>query len=1759
MAPFDNSYSSNLTNKLSPLIEGQVPDFVQSDHPLFVKFLKYYYEYLEAGELRVTVNIDNLLLELETKSHVLDVDGNQIVLEDGTLITGETVGTDGKFVVNETITGSTSKATAKVLVDDLGNATNPRMFITSQQQFQTGETITGGTSGATGTVDRYRANPVQTIQQLLEYANVDNTIYDFLDQLRESFMNAIPNNLATGVDKRNLIKNIRELYRAKGTSEGHKIFMRMLLGETSEVIYPNKFMMRTSDGNWVNQVILRCSPSANAIPTELIGVLITGQTSGATAVVSNALSTAEGGAAIVQFELNPDSIVGTFTDGESITGTSRVQDVTMTFTIRGMVTNLNVSGGGILYDVGDDLELDTQSAIGNAEAKAKVGSIKRGSVSEVIIDDAGTKYDVGDVLTFTTTESSTNTKDATGFVSVIDGSIILDGTDSSTTNAGDTLILEGRTTSQLEDFQIVLDGGGTEASAVVNGETTESATVTLDGNSGTIVVGMTISGEDISRSSGITVTAVSTQNSITISSTLTLADDINLFFDNTADGIGDTLVLNGIDSSSTHAGSNILLSPNGYDLPLSLDTYGTETDSFALEEGTVATGEITKIFISDGGGGYSLLPTATVASTGGTGAALLATTTTIGAVDSADIANQGFEYTQAPESQFHANFVLKDVTGTFATTNTLTTHTGTVKNYNATTKVLETTFEDVVRFVLETGNLENFALESGTAVDTDRFEGSLLAENVIETDDQLVDESGNNLVLDTSFPGKQLDYFFLEEGTDDGKDGFLVEEDVRIGIFLHEGLDHSAIALESAPGRNGGSVDPTNGRAFYDKLLSEQDGDLLIFETEGLSTERYFETGSHSRNRFVTEESAVTAILDDAGDSLITNGDTFHDANDVEIFLVLDGTDSSSTNAGDRITNESETHNNNLTLDGSAVAEVTVNGAVTSSDQITVDGVSGTIAVGMHVTVKSGATSIADSASSTAISTNDVLRVTVVASQTSFTVSERITVANDVVFSLQTDAGGKLVHDIETADGNIAINGTDSNSADAGDNIVNQDLIDFTTSPVTITDSGGATATIASANIAKGTTTVGTQTETVPSYGSNTESLIGESLNRLQDSVFYQQFSYQIETASSSSDYITQLKKAVHPAGFNIFGKVSIATLISTAIGTTGSSLGGGYTADTDSFSPILASTFVALFDEKLQFRMGISEGFGVNNFDDEILLETDETNIGEMILNGTDSSSTNAGYRLVSETLSLNFPDFEGISISYGTAAGEFGVLVDETDSDRIIAESAEATQTSLLIDSTPDSDHITPSDAGSNFLLNGTDSSSTDAGDSIELEQSLCDKTTFFTFDLDTVNNNDNLLNEDGGNQYLETAGKGNQGAVGDGVAETHERSIISLISRKVYLPNVQASPLSTGLVILGQNSFVGHTDGGGIELEFGTAISGVLTLNGFEQINVKGSVDTVIAAGEEFQLEDFSDQNYDSGFTFEQLAKYTYDDIVLNGTDGSSTNAGDNLLLDAYDGTGRFAGDLIQGESVFNYNYFVLEDIIRQDRFIIDPFGGGELFGILQETDEIGSFKQEDGTTVTGTHGDDMLLEDETGVGRQNKISLEFQRIAPEDEVLKRSTYGFDNIGTIPIENFTNSDIEPFTYPSDIESRLVGSMRLESSLFEVTNIQLESGTAGGAFGNLVLDSSAETSAGATDENAPIPLEESESIFRNTAFDNIVLNGIDSSSTNAGSNIREEAGSFIDQLSNASIVQDTTIEGGFDSNQTRFDESDKRFDSSL
>ena len=1420
-------------------------------------------------------------------------------------------------------------------------------------------------------------------------------------------MNAIPLTLADGVSKRNLIKNIRELYRAKGTSEGHKIFMRMLLGETPDVTYPNKYMMRTSDGNWANKTIMRVAPLTTAIDaSESVGGVITGGSSGEKAVVASATSFSEGGAAIVEFELNKSSPSDTFafTSGETITTTAKDSDVTMSFTVKQIVDVPVVTNSSALYTVDQEIEFDSNTSIGSGLATAKIDTINTGQVSEIVIDDVGSKYEVGDVLTFTTSDS--NTKSAEGFVSIIDGSFLLEGTDKASTNENDYILAETGTTKHIDFFEVALEN--------------ES------GN----------------------------------------------------------LLLNGTDSSSTHAGHNVSLET--YYQQVSNDTYSTDTDRFQIEEGTDYTGGIYRVHIKDGGGGYLTIPTVTLTSTTGTGGALLATTDNIGSVGDVRMVNQGFNYSAVPAMTFRANFTLKDVSGTFTAGNTLTTHTGTVKGWDSTNNVLTTTFEDVVRKTLETGDSEGFLLEDGSRVAGDHKVSTVGINNSIEQGNEIVDANGDNIVLDNE---DTLDgYIIIESGNGLPAGSALVMESPNDTFNPPLQLEYS-------------SRDGTN---VGDGIANEDGtGDVILNETSFSIGDN---TNERQQPRFLTEDSQLIAARSSgAGSRIVT--DNFLDE-EAESTILLDGTDSSQTDAGSLLLNEDDGDNNTIRLEGTDIdfERMLLDGTDSGSpddDWVGHD-------VGGFIHLETG------TAASGVILTED--------SGTS-----------------RQNVSAKILHDIETASGVVSLDGTDSTSTNAGDDIINEDAIDFFANatavnpyPITITDSGGATGTIVKANIAKGTSSIAVFTETDKSYGVNIESLIGEDLNRIQDSYYYQQFSYEVESGFGANSYLDQLKKAVHPAGWAVFGKVKVASSVSAAITDAGSSLGGGYysgrgvPAPSDRFSPILASTFEILFSESTQRRLGavnilegafeehivLEESEDIKIAGDSILLDGTEvfevaiehggtdgagTNAGDnIVLDGTDSDQNNAtdqiivegysnsGSYIVEETPTLHFVDFAGVQLEDGTATGAGGdgvITLNGTDSDssnangRIISEKSISLSANIVMNSSEDSDHVTRTDAGDDILLDGTDSDSTNAGDSMELE----DASSGIVLNKIGLQGNqvlNTILNEDGGSQQLETSMKG--------AGANHDVSLVSFVTTKIHIPLSTPRHLSTGLVTLARNPFQSKSK---FELEKGTATSGYLLVdNDVFQAGLpattgvgtdeKQRADYAIDAGENFIMEDATDPNSDASFTFENLGNYSNDTfvtefdviilepattgwtgtsadkILLNGTDSDgsnggenivsegSSNAGDTLVLNGTDSSSTGAGEKILGESVVQYDSFTLSDLVQPSLLVLDThietnFGriGGvnpiQTVIVLEESNESGFFMQENETTASGAHGDNILLESKTGFGTNNKLELESDRIIVEDEI---------NEGTIPFQNYTNSTLEPITRSADILISEYGGIDLE-----------------------------------------------------------------------------------------------------------------------
>ena len=236
------------------------------------------------------------------------------------------------------------------------------------------------------------------------------------------------------------------------------------------------------------------------------------------------------------------------------------------------------------------------------------------------------------------------------------------------------------------------------------------------------------------------------------------------------------------------------------------------------------------------------------------------------------------------------------------------------------------------------------------------------------------------------------------------------------------------------------------------------------------------------------------------------------DAGDDHVAIVLNGTATIVEEGGDNICKlrqESGTAESSdvgmggdgITLNSTSGAVATVNGALSGSTTLVVDTVTGTLAVGQKVIVKdASASDISDAGGFTDISQDHTLTITAVASQTSVTVSEAITVANNVVLLALADAGEDLLTESlemkfegvdnatditgltrtggdsevvilledasnDTGRDKLVMNGTDSDSTNANDDI----LVEDKTSDIAMFSQVGTTS--GTANILAGVTT----------------------------------------------------------------------------------------------------------------------------------------------------------------------------------------------------------------------------------------------------------------------------------------------------------------------------------------------------------------------------------------------------------------------------------------------------------------------------------------------------------------------------------------------------------------------------------------------------------------------------------------------------------------------------------------------------------------
>lgn len=238
-----------MDNKVSALIQQQVPDFIKSDYQTFISFLEAYYEFMEQ-----------------------DYD-----------------------------------------YDAFAASTDPNKKITD---FPATDTLSALSLG----------------RQLLKHQDVDTTIDVFFEHFQREYLTNMPrvfyNDGTSEVNKKTLMKNIRQFYRARGTEKSFQLLFRLLYNTGLDIYYPSKDMLRTSDGKWIRTKIMRVF-QLTGDTLDLKNRRIVGQTSQAEIYVDTVTKFQFGVYTVYELTLFTDTLIGEFQSGETIKAMPTVEDETV--------------------------------------------------------------------------------------------------------------------------------------------------------------------------------------------------------------------------------------------------------------------------------------------------------------------------------------------------------------------------------------------------------------------------------------------------------------------------------------------------------------------------------------------------------------------------------------------------------------------------------------------------------------------------------------------------------------------------------------------------------------------------------------------------------------------------------------------------------------------------------------------------------------------------------------------------------------------------------------------------------------------------------------------------------------------------------------------------------------------------------------------------------------------------------------------------------------------------------------------------------------------------------------------------------------------------------------------------------------------------------------------------------------------------------------------------------------------------------------
>lgn len=234
-------------------------------------------------------------------------------------------------------------------------------------------------------------------KNLPSYQDIDSTLDSFLIYFKKEFLSKIPEALyidpsdsTRRVDKRKLLKNIKQFYRARGTEKSFRFLFRILFDAKIDFYYPRVDMLKASDGKWFQDVTIR-TRQLSGNPFLFAGQKIRGADSNSSAFVEHVQKISVGPLEVYEIFLNRSTIIGKFLPNEIISSDTVPGTTAKTYHL---LVGVKILDPGEGYAIGDPIQINQSGPGYNAHAQVE-NVDELGRVLKVKIIDYGAGYSSG--------------------------------------------------------------------------------------------------------------------------------------------------------------------------------------------------------------------------------------------------------------------------------------------------------------------------------------------------------------------------------------------------------------------------------------------------------------------------------------------------------------------------------------------------------------------------------------------------------------------------------------------------------------------------------------------------------------------------------------------------------------------------------------------------------------------------------------------------------------------------------------------------------------------------------------------------------------------------------------------------------------------------------------------------------------------------------------------------------------------------------------------------------------------------------------------------------------------------------------------------------------------------------------------------------------------------------------------------------------------------------------------------------------------